>query len=67
MQVLLEIQDDNKEFILKLLKNLNFVKIVKEFNFANSNISRNLIDSLKEVEEYTQGKIKLKTAQEFLK
>ena len=66
MKVLLDIPDNDANFAMKVLNSLSFVKKAKLLCNAKAEFWEDLYDAAEEVRLHKQGKIKLKTAQEFL-
>ena len=66
MKVLVEIQDDKAPFALEVLRSLSFVKKAKPMSIASEMLYKDLKASATEVKLHKQGKLKLKTAQDFL-
>jgi hypothetical protein len=66
MKVLLDIPDNQANFAMKVLKSLSFVKKVKPMNLATVDLWEDLKEAAVQVRQHKQGKIKLKTAQDFL-
>lgn len=65
MKVLLDIKDSKADFVMELLKNLDFVKAEK-LSPSNAKFLKELSGSIKEVNLAKQGKIKLQSADDFL-
>jgi hypothetical protein len=65
MKVLLDIRDNKALFVMELLKNLSFVK-TNVLTPAKAQILEELKESIEEVKLAEGGKIKLKSADEFL-
>ena len=65
MTVLLEIKDNKANFFMELLKNFSFVK-AKPFNPEKERILNDLREAVEEVKLHKQGKIKMKSFDEFL-
>ena len=66
MKVLIEIQDEDATFGLKVLKSLSFVKKAKPMTESAVKLWEDLKDAAEQVRLHKQGKIKLKTAQDLL-
>ncbi len=66
MKVLIDILDNEATFGMKVLKSLSFVKNAKPMAAASVKLWDELKDASEQVRLHKQGKIKLKTAQEFL-
>lgn len=66
MKVLLDIKDTKAPFFMELLKHFSFVR-VKILSDKKAKILADLKESIEEVKLHKQGKIKLKSAEEFLK
>lgn len=65
MRVLLNIKDSKADFFLELLKNFAFVK-AKPINQEKQKILDDLKEAIEEVKLHKQGKIKMKSIDEFL-
>jgi len=67
-QVILNIPDNKYTFFMELVKSLTFVKVTEEAEISpkQKQYVNDLKDSLNQVEEHIQGKIKLKTADQLL-
>jgi hypothetical protein len=69
-KLILEIPENKFQFIMELLSNFEYVKIAESKPHKISSKQKEFVDDLKqslmEVELHRQGKIKLKTAREFL-
>ena len=65
MKLLVEIPDENADFFLKLLQQLNYVKATP-FDKKAEGFYDGLRDAVEEVNLSKEGKIKLKTARELL-
>jgi hypothetical protein len=65
MKILVDIKDSKADFILELLKNFPYVK-TKKLLPTKAEFLEELRDSVKEVSLAKQGKIKLKSAKDFL-
>ena len=61
----MSIPDDKHSFFLKLVKNLGFVKVIEEVG-DNEEALNNLEQGLKEVKLIQEGKLKPRSAEEFL-
>lgn len=66
MKILIEISDIEAPFGIKVLRSLFFVKKVEPVSVAADRLWNDLKEASEEVRLHKQGKIKLKTAQEFL-
>jgi len=68
MEVLLDINDKSRApFLMELLKSLDYVRVVKEVKTERkSRIISDLKKSLKEVNLFEEGKMKLQTFDELL-
>jgi hypothetical protein len=66
MQFLVTIEDSKAPFFLELMKNLK-VKKAKSLTPESAAILEGLKDAIEEVKLAEQGKIKLKSAREFLR
>ena len=65
MKVLLDIKDSKAHFVMELLNSLSFVK-AKPLSSYKSKIFEDLRQAAKEIELAKQGKIKLKSFDDFL-
>lgn len=65
MKVLLDIEDQKAEFVLELLKNLNFVK-VEPLSPYKAKVYENLKKSVEEMNQVQEGKIKAISAKDLL-
>jgi hypothetical protein len=66
MKLLVDVKDNKADFVIELLKNLAFVKTTEELTPSKAKFLKELKGSVDEVILAKQGKIKLKTAKEFL-
>lgn len=66
MKILVDIQDTEADFAIKVLNSLSFVKKAKPMSASSVDLMENLKDAAEQVRLHKQGKIKLKTAQELL-
>jgi hypothetical protein len=66
MKILLDIKDSNVEFALKVLKSLSFVKNAEPFSNDALALMDDLRNAVDEVKEHQEGKIELKSAEDFL-
>jgi hypothetical protein len=66
MKILVDIQDTEADFAIKVLNSLSFVKKAKPMSKSSVDLMENLKDAAEQVRLHKQGKIKLKTAQELL-
>ncbi len=66
MKILIDIEDNEATFGMKVLKSLSFVKRAKPISAAAAGLWEDLKEAAEQVRMHTQGKIKLKTAQELL-
>lgn len=66
MKILVDIQDTEANFAIKVLNSLSFVKKAKPMSKSSVDLMENLKDAAEQVRLHKQGKIKLKTAQELL-
>ena len=66
MKILVDIQDTEADFAIKVLNSLSFVKKVKPMSQSSVGLMEDLKDAAEQVRLHKQGKIKLKTAQELL-
>lgn len=67
MKVLLDIKDSKADFILELLKGFPSYVKTKPISKTKVQLIEDLNDATSDVRLHKQGKIKLKTAQEFAK
>lgn len=68
-QIILNVPDQKYSFLMELLRNLNFVNVQEsdeDKEPTKEEILAGIKQGLKEVELHKQGKLKLKSAQEFL-
>jgi hypothetical protein len=67
-QITLNIPDNKYTFFMELVKNLSFIKVTNAPKISPKlqQFVTNLKDSLNQVEQHIQGKIKLKTADQLL-
>ena len=65
MRVVLDIKDNKVDYILELLQKFSFVK-VKAMKRPKSELIEEIKQSVEEINLYRAGKIKLKSAEEFL-
>jgi len=66
MKVLVDIQDIEAPFGMKVLKSLSFVKQAKPMTSAAVELWEDLKNAAQDVRLHKQGKLNLKTAQELL-
>lgn len=66
MKVLIDIQDQDAVFGMKVLKSLSFVKKAKPMNLAWAHLWEDLNEAAEQVRLHKQGKIKLKSAKDLL-
>ncbi len=66
MKILVDIQNTEADFAIKVLNSLSFVKKVKPMSTSSVGLMEDLKDAAQQVRLHKQGKIKLKTAQELL-
>ena len=64
--ITLSVPDQKYSFFMELIHNLGFVKKIDEDGPSKEEILDGIKEALEEVKLHQQGKIKLKTAQEFL-
>jgi len=64
-RVIIDIPDNKINFFMELINNLGFKK-VKKLSDEQKEFVDNLKNSLSEVEQHRQGKIKLQSARDFL-
>jgi L-cysteine desulfidase len=63
MKVILDIKDNRVPFFMELVKNLDFISIVKEVkDKAKSEAIQDLAEAFNDVKLYEEGKKKLKSA-----
>ena len=67
-QITLNIPDSKYTFFMELVKSLSFVKVSDEPKLSpkQQQFVTDLKDSLNQVEQHIQGKVKLKTADQLL-
>ena len=65
MKVLLDIKDSKTTFFMELLNNFSYVKTTP-LTTNNAEILKDLKEAVDEVKLHKQGKIKLKSMDEFL-
>ena len=65
MKLLVDVKDSKADFVMELLKSLAFVK-AEELTPTKAQFLKELKESVKQVMLAEQGKIKLKSAKEFL-
>jgi len=65
MKVLLDIKDEKADFVMEVLHNFSFVK-THPISDNKSKLMKELRESIQEVNLAKQGKIKLKSFDEFL-
>jgi hypothetical protein len=66
MKILIDIQDDDANFAIKVLENLSFVKKIKPMSVSKVELWEDLKEAAQDVKLHKEGRIKLKTAQELL-
>ena len=66
MKILIDIQDDDANFAIKVLENLSFVKKIKPMSVSKLELWEDLKEAAQDVKLHKEGRIKLKTAQELL-
>jgi len=66
MKILVDIQDTEADFAIKVLNSLSFVKKAKPMSTSSVGLMEDLKDAAEQVRLDKQGIIKLKTAQELL-
>ena len=67
MKVILDIKKNRYPFFMELLKDLNYVSILKEVKDARKNrMIQDLAEAFNDVKLYEQGKKKLKSAKDLL-
>ncbi len=64
-RVVIDIPDNKFKFFMELVKNLGF-KNVKQISKEQQNFVDDLQDSLEQVKQHQEGKIKLQSAKDFL-
>ncbi len=67
MKVVVEIADHEAAFGMKVLKSLSFVKKTKAMSSSAEHLWKDLQEAAEQVRLHKLGKIKLKTAEEFLR
>jgi len=65
MRLIVDIKDNKAAFFMELIKNFSFVK-TKKVESNKQKILNDLRESVKQVKLHKQGKIKLKSFDEFL-
>lgn len=67
MTILINVKDEEHDFIMKLLQNFDFVQ-VQELDDVLIPVGnkQDIVDAFQEVKLHLQGKKKLQTAKEFL-
>ncbi len=67
MKVLLDIKDNRFPFFMELIKNLDYIKVLKEVkNKEKSKAIQDLAEAFTDVKLHEAGKKKLKSAKELL-
>lgn len=66
MKVLVDIQDNDATFAMKVLKSLSFVKRANPISKASVDLWEDLNEAAEQVRLHKKGKMKLKTAQDLL-
>lgn len=66
MKVIIDIPDNEANFGMKVLESLSFIKAIRPMSDAAAELWNELKESAEQVRLHKEGKIKLKTAQEFL-
>ncbi len=66
MKIIVEIQDNEADFGLKVLKNLAFIKKAKPMSEASAELWEELKEAAEEVRLHKLGKVQLKTAKDLL-
>ncbi len=66
-QVILNVPDNKFPFFMKLINHLDFVKMEREDTEpSKAEILQGITEGLEQAKQYRQGKIKLKSFDEFL-
>jgi len=65
MNLEIEVKDCEANFLMELLKRLNFIKVT-QLNDTNAELKAELKEAIEEVNLAKQGKIKLQSARDFL-
>jgi hypothetical protein len=66
MKILIDIEDDDANFAIKVLENLSFVKKIKPMSVSKVELWEDLKEAAQDIKLHKEGRIKLKTAQELL-
>ena len=66
MKVVVEIPDQSAAFGLQVLRSLSFVKKAKPISDSSLQLLQDLNEAAAQVRLHKEGKIELKTAQQFL-
>lgn len=66
MKVLIDIPDKKADFIIEVLHNFSYIKTTM-ITARKAELLQDLKDSVGELNSYKKGKIKLRSATEFLK
>lgn len=66
MKLIIDIQDEDPAFAIRVLNNLTFSKKAEPMSETASGLWDELQEAAEEVRLHREGKIKLKTAQELL-
>lgn len=66
-QFVLKLKDEKKKkFFLELISQFDFIDDIKEIKGKKLNQVMDLVDSFNQIELHAKGKMKLKSAKEFL-
>ena len=66
MKVILDIKDSKAEFMLELLKEFSAYVKTKQISPVRAKIIEDLVEAANEVRLHKEGKMKLKSADDFL-
>lgn len=66
MKIVIDIKDNKADFVLELLQNFSFVKIIETISASKAQFIKEFKASVEEVKLAEQGKIKLKSAEQLL-
>jgi hypothetical protein len=66
MKVLIEVPDKKADFIIEVLQNFSFVKTTT-ITPPKAELLKDLKDSVDQINAFKKGKIKLRSAKDFLK
>ena len=65
-QLILNVPDDKYKFVLELVKNMDFMKVVEEKEPTKKEILQGLKEAVVELNEIKAGKRKAKSLKDFL-